>query len=189
MTMMLLDAALFRSAESALAFAFSEQYVDLPQSPVSRMACTPSRTGNGLGGLDGYAQAGMIVASMWSLTDIQKDILTARFSPPVGLCNCASACCKGFRHNLRWLTAVANISDYVGSEVPSTLPWRRLREGIVRKHFGDKVRLGEVADICGVHRNTASNHVSRIIGILKAQEKQARYEARAILENSGLVET
>jgi DNA modification methylase len=46
------EASLFRSCESALAFAFSEQYIDLPQSPVSRMACTPSRTGNGLGGND-----------------------------------------------------------------------------------------------------------------------------------------
>ena len=42
-----LEQVLFRSAESALAFAFSDQYVDLPQSPVSRMASTPSRTGNG----------------------------------------------------------------------------------------------------------------------------------------------
>jgi hypothetical protein len=189
MTMMMLDAALFRSAESALAFAFSEQYVDLPQSPVARMACTPSRAGNGLGGLDGYAQAGMIVASMGSLTEIQRHILTARFSPAVGLCGCGSACCRGFRHNLRWLTAVARISDFVGCEVMPTLPYRRLREGIVRKHFGDKVRLGEVADLCGLHRNTASNHASRILGILKAQEKQARFEARAILESSGLVET
>jgi hypothetical protein len=183
------EASLFRSCESALAFAFSEQYIDLPQSPVSRMACTPSRTGNGLGGIDGYAQAGMIVASMGELSEVQIDILTARFSPAVGICNCGSACCRGFRHNLRWLTAVARISNFVGGEVPSTLPYRRLREGIVRKHFGDKVRLGEVADVCGVHRNTASNHASRILGILKSQEKQARYEARAILESSGLVET
>jgi len=178
----------FRSAEGALLFAFSEQYIDLPQPAIARMAGTPSRTGNGLGGIDGFAQAGMILSGLRTLSEIQRSILTARFSPAVGLCQCDSACCRGFRHNVRWLTAVSHISDYVGCEVPSTLPFRRLREGIVRKHFGDKVRLGEVADSCGVHRNTASNHASKILTILKTQEKQARYEVRALFQSTGLVE-
>jgi hypothetical protein len=182
-----IEDVLFRSVETALYFAFSEQYIDLPQSPASRMASTPSRSGNGLGGLDGFAQAGMILCSMGDLGELHRHILTARFSPAVGECRCGSACCRGFRHNLRWLTAVSAISDFVGQEVPSTMAHRRLREGIVRKHFGDKVRLGEVADVCGVHRNTASNHASKILSILKSEEKSARFEIRAVLESSGVV--
>lgn len=179
--------SLFRSVESALFFAFSEQYVNLPQSPVSRMASTPSRSGNGLGGLDGFGQAGMILARMGTLAEVHQWILTARFSPVVSECDCGAACCSGFRHNARWLDAVKRISAFIGSEVPASLAQHRLREGIVRKHFGDKVRLGEIADASGVHRNTASNHASIVLSILRTQEKLARYEIRAILESSGLV--
>jgi hypothetical protein len=184
-----LEQSLFRSVESALAFAFSERYVYLPQSPASRMASTPSRSGNGLGGIDGYAQAGMILANVSALGELQAAILTARFSPPLGECHCGAPCCKGFRHNLRWLAAVATVSEFVGLEVPAILPYKRLREGIIRKHFGDKVRLGEVADNCGVHRNTASNHASRVLAALKEEEKRARFEIRAVLEGSGVVGT
>lgn len=180
-----LEDVLFRSVETALYFAFSEQYIDLPQSPVSRMASKPSRAGNGLGGLDGYAQAGMILSSMGDLCELHRHILTARFSPPIrGDC---PHCSGGVIHNKRWLTAIDAIADFVGQEVQSSKTHKRLREGIVRRHFGDKVRLIEIAKACGIHANTASNHGNKILSILKTQEKQARFEIRAVLESSGVV--
>lgn len=182
-----IEDTLFRSVETALYFAFSERYIDIPQSPASRMASSPSRAGNGLGGFDGYAQAGLILSSMGELSELHRNILTARFSPVVGECKCGASCCNGFRHNLRWLAAVAWVADFAGKEVPGAMAHRRLREGIVRRHFGDKVRIMDIAQACGIHANTASKHGSSITAILKIHEKQARFEVRAILEGSGLV--
>lgn len=185
---MVVEEALFRSVESALKFAYSEQYADLPQSPVSRMASTPSRSGNGLGGLDGYAQAGMILARVGTVSELHRAILTARFSPAIG--GECPHCSGGVLPNLRWLAAVAWISEFVGAEVPCTLPFRRLREGSVSKYFGDRsILLNTIGDRCGLHRNTVSKHNSAIVTALKVREAQARFEIRAMLEASGVVAT
>ena len=99
-----LEETLFRSVETALYFAYSERYIDLPQSPVSRMASSPSRRGNGLGGVDGYAQAGMILSSLVRTVGTAPEHPDRAFqSPPLANVACGSACCKRVPTQHRWL--------------------------------------------------------------------------------------
>ena len=129
----------------------------------------------------------MILSSIGTLSELHQHILTARFTPQNVVCQCARTCCKGFHPTLRWLCSTAWLSDFVGNVYPKLVSHRRLRDGIVARHFGDKVLLGDIAKRCGVHINTMSKHNSEVVAILRNHEKQARFEVRAILESSGLV--
>lgn len=177
----------FGSVEQALRYAFSARYDFMARSPMARMAAGGMSAGVGLGGLDGFAQAGMILGAVARHTRPHPDILAARYLAPAIPCDCGRACCRGSRYSASWGAAVEALSGYVGEKLPATLPYRLLRQGVVRKHFGDKVRLGEIADACRLHRNTASGHASRILTLLRADERQALFAIRADLESAGVI--
>lgn len=182
-----LEQPLFRSVEGALKFAFADDYDAVARSLMSRMADGPSRTGRGLDGVNGFAQAGLILAEVARLPILQQDIITARFSPIKDECTCGSSCCCGYRHHPRWLSAIVRLTEYIAEELPETRSPRGLRDGVVRKYFGDKVRIAEIADYCRIHRNTASAHAGRIMDVLKADEKRVRSQISTQLDKAGLV--
>lgn len=151
---------LFKSAHAALTFAynFSESSLDRPL--MNRMADKYKATGKGLAGLDGAAQAGMILRELRDLSRLDQMILIAKFGKRIGEC----PCCGGEVPNATWLAAVREISDAAASAALSGhVTMRVLRDGIVARYFGQKVHLQALAKKAGVHPDTATKQNGQVV--------------------------
>lgn len=151
-------ASLFSSAHAALTFAYNhtDQVYDKPM--MTRLA-QPSRTGKGLGGVDGAGQAGIILAALGPLPRLYRAVLVARFAPRTDQCKCCQSTVD--RHD--WLAAVREISDAAACEALSSHPTPRiLRDAIVARYFGKDVKLSDAADRAEVSAATATNHNGKI---------------------------
>lgn len=184
------ELALFHSVGSALAFAFNFTHGQYKSSAMATMMGGAKPTGRGLGGLDGAAQSGMILAEIDALEPrIRGQILIARFAVRSLPCGCRHVCCSGFRSNSEWLLAIAEISEMVRTEALAGYSVNfLLRQTLVRRYFGVHCSLINAAAAAGVDRDTASTHASRVICYLKAEERQARYEIEGRLKAAGIVE-
>lgn len=165
--MIVADEALFGSAHAALVFAFNFSGQQYDKSQMARLAATPGRAGKGLGGLDGAAQAGMIRAELAHLPEPLASILIARVAPHFSPCECRHACCSGQKPNQEWVGAILVLTERALSELSGHLSHYMLRRGIIEKYFGTKHNLIDLADECGVHRDTASAHNAKLMRWLK----------------------
>jgi len=184
------DPALFRSTSAALAFALNFAHGQYKTDAMAALMGGPKPTGRGLGGLDGAGTSGLIRGEVDRLEPrIHGQILVARFTVRDVPCDCRHACCSGFRENTEWLAAVANIAETVRTEaLAGTVVNFLLRHAIVRRYFGDKLSLVDIAAATGVERHTASAHANKVNGYLKAEERQARYAIEGRLKAAGIVE-
>jgi hypothetical protein len=159
----------FQSAHEAVTFAYhySAQQYDAP--PMNRMASPAIGSGAGMRGTDGAGQAGMVKAEAMALGRLYEALIIARYAPRDLPCSCGMACCSGARQNFEWANATDFIAGYSANVLGSTRSNARLRMAIVRKHFGVKAKLMEIADACGVHRDTASDQNAKIITWLRGQ--------------------
>jgi hypothetical protein len=190
--------SLFDTADGALKFAYrftTEQY-DRPL--MNRLADKVKRTGKGLVGVDGAGQSGMIRREVQSLGRFVEAIVTARYAPRTTPCACGAACCSGEKLNPEWADAIGFITTEAVSRLSGKLTHYRLRRGIVERQFGVKHKIGDLADACGVNRDTASEHNSIITTWLAGEKRtipnaKVGEIARAIamaegrLNNAGLV--
>ncbi len=165
---------LFSNAHAALTFAYnhSAQAYDVPAMNRAARGSIKS-SGKGLGGVDGAAQAGMILVNVDALSPLHQAILYARFAPKTNRCKC----CEGVTDDLRWMAAIRVISDLAASQALSTHPTARvLRDTIIEGYFGKKVVLSSAADRADVSAKTASNHRAMIVRWLRGsrtgQEKE-----------------
>jgi len=184
------EEALFRSTGAALAFALNFSHGQCKSSAMASLMGGPKPVGRGLGGLDGSAQAGMIRAEINALSPkIRGQILVARFAVRALPCDCKRTCCSGFQASVEWLQAIADIAETVRSEaLAGTVVNFLLRHSVVRRYFGDKQSLVDIAAATGVDRDTASAHAGKVIGYLKEQEQRARYDIEGRLKAAGIVE-
>ena len=161
---MMYEEPLFKSADDALRYAFSYSGQAYDRPTMNRMADGPHKSGKGLAGIDGAAQAGMIRAELKGIGGLFLAIVTASYAPTTFPCDCGSACCSGQKVNLEWAEAITTITQTAAGRVScgSNL---RLRRTIVANCFlrkSDRKPIGDVADYCGVHRDTASDHNAKI---------------------------
>lgn len=174
--------ALFDSAHAALVFAFNfaGQHYDTP--PLARLAAGLNReltptSNKGLGGLDGAAQAGMIRAEINTLGNLAENVLTARFAPSYHPCACRSACCGGKKTNPEWINSIAWLSNHMRSTALfGTSADYRIRRTCVLRHFQVKEKrqsLEQMADACGINRQTAGSYMSKVAKFLKVIESSA----------------
>ncbi len=173
---------LFRSAHDALVFAFNFS-MDLYDRPLmNKMADGPRQIGKGLSGLDGAAQAGFVRAELHTLGVIPEALLTARISPQGSPCECRRPCCSGKTINRDWAVAIETLTKHALVPLSGCISHYRLRAAIVQKFFGASVSLADIAEICGVNRDTASDHNQRVVKMLKTEESAAwgRFEGRLI---------
>ncbi|MDR0770814.1 MAG: DNA-binding protein [Burkholderiales bacterium] len=178
--------ALFSSSHNALLFAFSYSLQQRAPSPMDRLFRTP-RTGKGLSGLDGAAQAGMIRAELEAVGEYAVAVLTSRVAPRSISCECRRPCCCGHRANPEWSDAIGWLAMYMVRELAGTATHYRLRRGSVERYFGVGVKLGALADLCGVHRNTAGEHNAKIMAALKKEESRAWRAIDDRLQAAGVV--
>ena len=186
----MLESALFLSTNAALSFAFNFTHGQYKSSAMATMMVGPKPAGRGLGGLDGAGTSGMIRAEVDALSPkIRGQILIARFAVREVSCDCRHACCSGFRPNAEWLLAIAEISELVRTEALAGRSVNfHLRNILVRRYFGVHSSLIDAANAAGVERHTASEHANKVIGYLKAEERQARYAIEGRLKAAGIVD-
>jgi hypothetical protein len=179
---------LFSSAHAALTFAL--HYVAQVERPTIYRLGGGGGTSKGLGGLDGAAQAGMIRCELARLSKDRSAILVARIAPHAVPCSCSGPCCSKWRPNSEWKGAVDSLSASDGlalSALSGCLSHSRIRRAIVMKYFGERVRLGELADEYHVGRNTVGAHNSKIIKALREEERKAWLEFSGRLDASGIL--
>ena len=84
--------SLFNSTHAALTYAFNYAGQQSPKTPLMSLIKNPGDgqlgTGKGLMGLDGAAQAGMILAEVCRLSDEQHNVIVARYGRVMHECKC-----------------------------------------------------------------------------------------------------
>lgn len=140
------ETQLFESAHDALRFAFMFSGQQYPMTIMGKMMRGCIGSGRGLSGLDGAAQAGMILGMLSELSMTHQSAMTARYADEA---------------DKRFMQAVNKLS-MEPSIAPAGLSHRLERQALVARYFGHRVNLGEVAEKIGVHRNTVGQH-NRVI--------------------------
>ncbi len=179
---------IFKSAHEAIVFAVNFGGQQYAMSPMARlMQLGPIGSGRGLGGLDGAGQAGMVIAELCEIEYFSALSLIARCSSSKSRCVCESPCCSGWRENPVWREAINQLTDYVMPALAGSFSARALRVASVKKNFGDKITIQEIAEDVGVHRDTASDQHAKVVKMLKALESKAWADFTSRLETCGML--
>ena len=178
----------FRSLKGALLFAYNFTHGPLPQTAMAKMAGKPAPVGRGLSGLDGAGQAGMIKAAVGDLTPVRAHIITGRYANKTLPCPCKRPCCAGSILNGEWAAAVEFLTEHIfRAALTGTVSHFRLRRVLIVRFLGEEASIAKVAEMCGVHRDTAADHNKRVVEYLRHEEDVAEIELRGKLEASGLI--
>lgn len=119
-------------------------------------------SGKGLIGVDGAAQAGMIRRELSELPELHQAVLTARIAPRDVACDCGRPCCATRKGNPEWDAAISWLTDRAMQQLAGGFSHYRVRRSILEKIFGRRVDLQQIADDCGVHRNTVSDQSAKL---------------------------
>lgn len=149
---------LFRTPQDALIFAYNYSMQRADRSLVDRMAAPGLRTGKGLTGNDGAAQAGMIRRELEQLSDIERAVLVARFAPQAWPCACGRACCSGYTPNPEYQEAISRLTQAAMSVLAGRIVHYQLRRGLIEKAAGKKVEIKALALKCEISEKTAEAH-------------------------------
>lgn len=182
------DQPIFKSAHSALKFAMNFSHGTLKKSFLAQ-AQGGGGVGRGLSGLDGAAQAGMILSEVENLPSVQRCLLIGRLTVPTVPCSCKSQCCKGYRAAPDWDQAVEYLAEYVLIQgLTGTISHLRLRRALVLRYFGVREKFIDISKACGLHRDTASQYNKAVAEHLSPVEKHAFGEIEGRLKAWGIVE-
>lgn len=176
---------LFLSAHEALIFAFNFADQQYAQSPMARLYRTPG-SGRGLVGVDGAGEAGMIMAEVMRLDQLERDALCVRFTRVRGTCHCC-----GHETDLPQVReALGRLEGYALSETANTTSIGLIR-ALVRSHFGlahiGTARLA--AEQHQVSERTVENHSGNVKRALRMLERRAERRVERLLQLSGKVAT
>lgn len=182
---------IFHSAHESVVFALNYCEQQSAMSPMAKILQQGALgAGRGLVGLDGAGQAGMVMAEIGRLADTNYFMavsLIARCAVEKNRCTCGRPCCSRWKPNPLWRESINQLSDYVLSHLSGSLSSRVLRIASVEKHFGRKVSIEQIAEDCGVHRNTAGTQNNAIRKCLKDLEGNAWSAYTEALEEAGML--
>lgn len=171
---------IFRSAREALVFAlnFSAEQYDRPA--MSKMAARATGSGRGLGGLDGAAQAGFVRQELAACGRLYEALIIAQLAPRGTPCACRAPCCSGTRPNRERAEAI----DYLVTEAIKVLSGcvthHRMRVALVEAALRrERPGITALAERCGVHRDTVSEHAKRVRRWLIGEREEIGLEQRA----------
>lgn len=176
------DGPVFRSAHSALLFAFTFSHTQHGTAAAAeRKIAIQAREryeqdmvqGRGLRGIDGAAQAGMIRARVErNISPVHQAALIARFS---------------ILSDADRQAACAVLSLRARRFVPAPQDLRALTL-LMRRHFGLRVNLPMLADDFDVALRTAQHWALAVRRWARPIEEQAMHRAEVELEEAGVVE-
>jgi hypothetical protein len=150
-----------------------------------------------LRGMDGIAQAGMILLHLSKLPRPKQLVLIAGTLKPLLPCDCNSPCCAGTMPNHEWVEVVKEICEHLKDEAHlsrkrgkkgfSTHPV--MRRALVEKHFipGKRIILSELADLCNVSEATVVAHRKPIEEFLDRTDKDGMTALDILLTRAGIV--
>lgn len=177
----------FASAHAALKFALNFSHGTLKKNFLAQ-AQGGGAPGRGLGGLDGAAQAGMILAELGNLSSVRRYIQVGRFAPPSTPCACRSQCCSGARETPAWTEAVDYLTEYaLAAGLTGTISHYRLRRALVMRYLGVRGSFVAMAAACHVNRDTASDNYRRFAEHFKTEERHGFYEIEGRLKAAGII--
>lgn len=181
---------LFASTHAALVFAYN--YVaQPPPGPIGQLYRAPGEhnigSGKGLVGLDGAAQAGMVLNEVRELGPGSAHILTARFAPRTRPCACRAPCCVGQVRTPRWEEAIRFMTEQALGQLSGCVSNYRLRRGVICRYFGERVNMSELAEHAGCNRDTASDQNARLATWLRKEEARALHDIDQRLKSAGMV--
>lgn len=196
-TDVIVEQPVFNSYQEALLFAYN--YAD-QQFAKSLMARMLARTGStrGLVGLDGAGEAGMIMASVRKLSQIEQDVLCIRYTKVKSFCKC----CGHEVNTTQVRDALSRLEVYVkeqkygktdkeNEKISNIINLSNLIliRSIICEYFGLDTygTIKELASKHEIHRDTASKYSSLIKKQLRMVERQAEEKICIYLEESGKV--
>jgi len=148
---------MFPDIETALRFGLRHGAQALFRDTLGRLQATGGRS-EALTPDEKTAQAGLILRRLETLTSLDQALLTLRYSLRQRPCNCRRACCSGWAVDAGWDRARVYLVEASMEAFSGRIIHYRLRDGLVRKWAGQKINVGELADACGVHRQTVGIH-------------------------------
>lgn len=178
-----LEQAQFGTVNAALYFAYRQHRENYQASQMNRMAWGPTTEGKGFGGLDGAAVAGMIQRQVRGLGDEAEAIIRARHVQRERVC---TQCRNGTELTKEFEDAVHDVMEWTNGVV-SGISNYKFREGVVLRHFGAKVHLGNLRDKCQIAERTAGDHIQKIKSFLQKKEGAAMHAISANLREAGIV--
>lgn len=172
----------FRNLTEALLFAFRYSSGKFPESMLSKLYASPGLgTGKELVGLDGAAQAGMILATVERLDATQRAAIIARFAPRFEECRC----CGGDKPRREWDEAINRLAAWA---IPSGVSHMRVRRMLVGKHFGVRgVEYTAIADQYGLSRKKVAETFREVTKRLSSAEMLAQDALEDEFKKKGLV--
>lgn len=156
---------LFKGAHQALTYAFNYSSGTLDRPAMVKMADRTPRTGRGLAGVDGAAQAGFILRELQALSSLHQRILEAAFLPQTTPC----PCCHSAVWDADWLQSVRVVSDAAMSAgvLSGHVVHRIVRDGLVMRYFATKANrprivLADLASKAGISERTVTDQNGKI---------------------------
>ncbi|MCP2517417.1 hypothetical protein M5J07_20930 [Achromobacter mucicolens] len=175
---------LFKGAHQALTYAFNYSSGTLDRPAMAKMADRTPRTGRGLAGVDGAAQAGFILRELQALSPLHQRILEAAFLPQTTPC----PCCHSAVWNAEWLQSVRVVSDAaIGAGVLSGhVVHRVVRDGLVMRYFATKANrprivLADLASKAGISERTVTDQNGKITLWLRGSRLPPKQGGKAIV--------
>lgn len=205
MSAVMVDAPLFSSAWEAVSFAVTR--VGAPSRPLMNRMTDATLPDTGLGGLDGAAQAGIIMSALHRLGTVEEAALVAACAPHSLPCACRNPCCSGKRFNNVWSAAISTLCDQMvilsnagsvwvtgngphvdlmlaedarprpKSEVSRVEIDRGIRIGVLLKIYNTNLTIVSIATDSGKHVNTVSKYHHAIHKWLKGSKAVKNAEA------------
>lgn len=175
---------IFSSVYEALVFAYNfrwGQYPDTPMAKLLKRAGGQLGGGKGLSGLDGAAQAGMVQCEISRLSDDQRAAIELRFGSRPHEC----PVCTGPLRSSDWHMAAERLANAVSTVVEGDL---RVRRALVRRHFGERAALSDLAEAIGMPKSTLGDQAAKVTAELRALEARAMRAAERALTECGMVD-
>lgn len=174
--------AVFETTRKAIVFAFNYSTEQYGMSVLGKMQRHAGGSGKGLVGMDGAGQAGMVLAEIWRLKEIERAAIVARFAARYEACEC----CGGRKPTALWREAIERLADWC---VPAGVSNVRCRRELVARHFGvPGVEFVALAERYGFNRKTVAEHYRTMSRQLADAESMAQISIESAFLESGMVE-
>jgi hypothetical protein len=161
---------LFRSSHDALRFAYLFNAQQYAMTPMAKLMGGRG-SGKGLVGVDGAAQAGMILGRVSQLPKIERYVIVARYS--LGK--------EGVEAKMELILPVV-------ASMPTGMVHRRMIDHLIQRYFGEKVLLGQLAGMFDVNPDTVTAKWRQVRDRLREIESRAQYLIADELARCGIVE-
>ena len=184
----------FRSVDAALRFYCDGNTAAYESSSLADLIGGSRPDGNGLGGLDGAGERGIIGANLATLPQLWRRLLLAKFTKPEVPCRCLRSCCSKVKINGAWAIEIAYIGETVMVDLSAPLLRQKpiLREDIIgrfcnRRYAGEKLTNAQIAKRHEISERTVQSYSSSICGMLKTEYQRAYSSFDERLRNAKVV--